>query len=409
MYKHSLTIALLSFAACGLQAQTDRKIDANAGEKAEIPVYFRFDSDMVDSEYKDNAKSISTARRLINDNTIKVDSMTMVATASPEGSVTYNRGLALRRATSMQNYFAAEFPRLADNISTSIKLYSWSDLATSIAADENVPHLNAVLDALNRNANHPRIMDIIRRIDGGQALGYIEENYLSKMRSAANCLVYYIPRVEPEPEPEPVVVVEEVDTTPKYREVKYRYPVFAFRSNLLVPLANIGVILPLGNRFSVAADWYSPWIFRRSNHKNCFQFQMANAEVRYWLGSKHTSDPDNRQYRLTGHSLAAYIYGGKYDFERDYSGHQGEFWSAGIDYTYAIPACNNRLRWEFSISAGYLRNQSYAYDVFTEGGKLYTRSADRKVVRYVGPTKVAVSLVIPINKCYTKLIKEEER
>ena len=61
------------------------------------------------------------------------------------------------------------------------------------------------------------------------------------------------------------------------------------------------------------------------------------------------------------------------------------------------------------MSMGYFRNQSYAYDVFTSGGKLYTRSADRKIFRYVGPTKIAVSLVVPINKHYTKTIKQEVR
>ena len=402
MLRRTLTIVLLSIAVWPAQGQTNGKKDQNVGEKAEIPVYFRFDSDVVEPDYMNNAASISTARKIINDNMITVDSMTMEATASPEGGVIYNRSLALRRATAMQQYFAKEFPDFSDRIRTSIRLYSWNDLASSIAADNNVPHLEAVLQSLTRNADNPKIMDILRRVDGGEALAYIEEHYLSKMRSSANCLVYYIPRDETEPEPKAEtqhIIYVMPDTTSKYVDVTCRYPVVAFRTNLLVPLTNIGVIVPIGNRYSIAADWYTPWIFRRSNHKNCFQFQMANAEVRYWLGSKHTSDPDNRQYRLTGHSLAAYIYGGKYDFERDYSGHQGEFWSAGLDYTYAIPACNNRLRWEFSISAGYLRNQSYAYDVFTEGGKLYTSSADRKVVRYVGPTKVAVSLVIPINKC----------
>ena len=39
-------------------------------------------------------------------------------------------------------------------------------------------------------------------------------------------------------------------------------PVIALRSNLLLPLMNVGVQVPLGNRFSIGADWYYPFIRR---------------------------------------------------------------------------------------------------------------------------------------------------
>lgn len=410
MYKKSLTIVMLLLASCSLYAQQEGKTEDRTEERANIPVYFRFDSDVVDPEYKDNTASMFAAKQLVIGSAIQVDSMVMVATASPEGKMEYNQSLAKRRAEAMQRFFSIAFPELSKNIRTSIKVYSWSDLAEEIANDENVPCKEEVQNVLRRYAGNPKLLPVLRLVCKGEAMRYLEENYLSKMRSAANCLMYYIPA--PKAEPAPVIqkiIVERPDTTPRYINMDCRYPVFAFRTNLLVPLTNIGVIVPLGNRYSVAADWYTPWLFRKSDHKNCFQLQAANVEFRYWFGEKHTADPGNRMYRLTGHSLAAYIYGGKYDFEHDWSGHQGEFWSAGLDYTYAIPGWNNRIRWEFSMSMGYFRNQSYAYDVFTSGGKLYTRSADRKIFRYVGPTKIAVSLVVPINKHYTKTIKQEVR
>ena len=45
----------------------------------------------------------------------------------------------------------------------------------------------------------------------------------------------------------------------------------AARTNLMVPLTNVGLEYSIGNNWSVGADYYFPWIKRQPDHKNAFQ------------------------------------------------------------------------------------------------------------------------------------------
>ena len=127
---------------------------------------------------------------------------------------------------------------------------------------------------------------------------------------------------------------------------------FALRSNLLVPALNIGAELPLGNSWSVSADYYYPWIWPSPKNKNCFELLGGNIEGRYWFGKDRTADD-----RLKGHSVGLYGAGGYYDLERNFRGQQGEFISTGIDYTYAMPiGRKKRMNLEFTFALGYIHS-----------------------------------------------------
>jgi hypothetical protein len=170
-------------------------------------------------------------------------------------------------------------------------------------------------------------------------------------------------------------------------------PVFALRSNLLLPLLNFGAELPLGNNWSIGADYYYPWIWPDKSNKDCFELLGWSLEGRYWFGRDRKPED-----RLKGHSLALYGAGGYYDFEKDYRGMQGEFLSTGLDYTYALGVGpRSRVHFEFTIAVGYIHSVGRTYDVFSEGGDLIP-DGNKHTFQYFGPTKAAVSLVIPIFK-----------
>jgi hypothetical protein len=166
--------------------------------------------------------------------------------------------------------------------------------------------------------------------------------------------------------------------------------IFFLKSNLLLPLGNIGVEVPLGNRWSVGADFYYPWLKRKSDHKNCIQALMWNLEGRYWLGKNRTWEDV-----LEGHSVGFNVMAGYYDLEKNYKGYQGEFVNFSFDYTYGMPIFNDKLHLEFTIGLGYFFSQADKYDVFEEGGKGYRRGY-KENFRYLGPNKMGVSIVVPI-------------
>ena len=169
-----------------------------------------------------------------------------------------------------------------------------------------------------------------------------------------------------------------------------RQKVAAVRTNLLSPLSNVGAEMCINDRWSVEADYYFPWLCRKADHKNAMQMLAWGVTGRYWLGK-------NRTYtsRLLGHSVGLGAYAGYYDFERNYTGHQGEFASVCLDYMYAMPVFNNRMHLEFTVGLGYLYSYARPYDVFESGGKAF-REGYAKNIHWAGPLKAGVSLVVPI-------------
>lgn len=172
--------------------------------------------------------------------------------------------------------------------------------------------------------------------------------------------------------------------------ISEKTPVLAVRSNLLVPALNIGAELPLGNHWSISADYYYPWLWPSKKNKNCFELLGWSAEGRYWFGRNRTKSD-----RLHGHSLGLYGAGGYYDFERNFKGQQGEFVSAGLDYTYAMPVGKKkRVNLEFTLALGYIRSYGRAYHVLEEYGPLFKEEGDI-IFDFFGPTRIAVNLVVP--------------
>ena len=170
-----------------------------------------------------------------------------------------------------------------------------------------------------------------------------------------------------------------------------RKPIMAVRTNLLVPALNAGVEVPIGNHWSVGADYYFPWVWPKKDNKDCFEMLSWGIEGRYWFGKNRTEYD-----RLKGHSVGLYGYMGYYDFERNYHGHQGEFVNVGVDYTYAMAVGKRKgLHFEFSLGVGYIYSQARKYTVIEAGAPLISDKITKNI-GYFGPTKANISLVVPI-------------
>ena len=167
----------------------------------------------------------------------------------------------------------------------------------------------------------------------------------------------------------------------------------AFRTNaLLVPGLNVGVEFPLGKHLSIGIDWNYPWLWRNGLHRECFQLQALDAELRWWAGRRRNRE----EQRLLGHSVGVYGAAGTYDFQRSWSGHQGRFINVGIDYMYACPLWDGRMHLEFELGVGYIYSPAVPYDCFEEGGELFRQGSIRRLVRWFGPTRAMISLVVPV-------------
>ena len=174
-------------------------------------------------------------------------------------------------------------------------------------------------------------------------------------------------------------------------------PVFAIKTNLLfdaASLLNLGIEVPLGKRFSIAADGYFPWWHNRSKDIT-IQMIAGDIEGRFWFGNRDLRKP------MTGFFAGVYAGAGYFDFQlgkmTDGKGVQGDlFVTGGISAGYSH-SIGKHFRLEYSLGVGYLHCNFREYISVKD-----TKFGDIKAIPYpweskrisgVVPTKAAVSLV----------------
>lgn len=401
----------------------------------------------VDSSYMSNALFIAKMDSLIANHPARIDSIAVLATASPEGKDYYNDYLSRNRSRSLKKFIQKRYPELnAVPVRTVAYTSDWSYLLPEIGLDGNLPRKDEVLSILRSSRTDEVKSWLLKKLDDGKTFGYIRDKYLSDIRTGTVCVYFEDSDVRPQFESyhrvdtlyikeehfykdttdiraavEAVLAAKALENSPKaiaekkkakHRETvearfaEDRYPVFAFRTNLLLPLTNIGVEVPVGNRFSIGADFYSPWIPRDlfpdvKRREWCFQLQTASLEGRYWFGKKHSNNvADNRRYRLSGHSIGLMAMAGYYDLGMNWKGVQGEFLAVGLDYMYSA-ALGRRggVHLEFELGVGYVMSPgARTYEVYVEGGKLFEAPSVTRDINFIGPVRASVSLVVPIFK-----------
>lgn len=401
------TVILMLVSAVSI-AQTAGSLRLHHIEKR-YNIFFPINGSKIESDYQDNSQTIETIHRDIedtfgNDRTPfpPLDSILILATSSPDGSLAYNRELAKKRAVSTSLLLQQMFPELTpSNIKIEYIEEDWDGLRQILMADYNFPQREEMLQIIES----PLSADVKEKKLRGcrEGWSHFRRNHIYALRNSSITLIFpgernelatahKLERIEACSH-KPVLEAHQ----PKIKrynpsiEIPEKRKVAAIHTNLLLPFSNIGVEVCINNRWSVEGDYYFPWVFREDDHKDATQLLAWGVTARRWFGKDRRCDE-----RLLGHSLGLGAYMGYYDFGRNYSGHQGEFASLVLDYTYAMPIFKRKMHLEFSIGAGYLYSYARPYDVFEEGGKAF-REGYTKKVNWVGPLKAAVSLVVPIS------------
>lgn len=192
------------------------------------------------------------------------------------------------------------------------------------------------------------------------------------------------------------VTVSQQDSPQQEEE---RKPVIALRSNLLFDAAsvvNLGAELPIGRRWSIAADAYFPWWHCRQRDLT-LDALAGTLDVKCWLGNRRKHDA------LTGWSTGLYAGAGYYDVQLfNKNGVQGEMFimgGASLGYAHRIA---KHLRLEYSVGVGYLVSDYRKYNAVTtsEGQYIKVRQYPWEDRRFSGifPTRLGISLVWLIDK-----------
>lgn len=378
-----------------------------------VRIYFRQGSSALDFSIGNNEAELNRIADRLSvyqaDSTYRLKNITVIGGASPESSIQLNNRLSESRAKTLYDYMSAYGASSADTTDLVYLGRDWHGLLKLVKADDKVPYKDEVIALIHDiilKQNDPAHLSQdgysrLVNLRKGDPHWYLYRKLFPELRATTWICVW---RKLPEYlEPLPVLVGRIDSKTSTLNEFSFlssysqdetvhvsRITVAAARTNLLIPGFNFGVEVPIGNRWSVGADYYYPWLSRRADHKDCFQLLGLGFEGRYWFGKNRTASD-----RLRGHSIGLSAYSGYYDVERSFVGHQGEFAAVCLDYLYAMPIFNDKVNLEFNIGAGYLYSYARPYEVFEPGGKAF-KEGFIKNVHWFGPLKAGVSLVVPI-------------
>ncbi len=410
--KHTLTLlAMLIGVFCSYGQSTN----------STYSIIFSFDSDKIDLGIADNRKTINdlldNMDEIHRDTTKVVTKIVIDSYTSPEGGVTYNKDLSLRRSNSLYDYLSTRTPfkrNLYDIKGTGI---NW-ELLIQMVENSDMDYKGEVLNILRytpeetwtksptqrykalTDSRNKQLMDL----KGGVPYNYMKDNFFPRLRVGSALSLYYEPKY---PEAD-TVFVDKVDTVyqSKTEYIKVVEPIettksllLALKTNLLsdaLLIPSIEVEVPIGDRFSANAEFSCLWISddMLSNHWS-HEFLSYGVEGRYWFGDR------SKRSQLTGLFGGVYFSRAKFDIQRkENQGNQIDIdYSIGVSGGYTLPL-SDHFNMEFSAAVGYVNGTSNKYDV-NENGYL-VRRGEMENISTIFPTKAKVSLVWLINTTKTK-------
>ena len=398
-------ICLISFALGGF-SQTS----SGSSVAMRFRIFYPVGAVELHEDYMDNAHSLDRICKYL-EKSPKIDSITIYSYASPEGPYQLNKRLAAGRGKTVKEYLMKHLPphrQLPDSLLIiDPTAENWDGLRRLVQYQYTLADKDKVLAILSRtDISDERRKVLLKGLNRGKSWKYILKHLMPQLRYATWVMVWQpleidLPidtiirpkmdfPIKPLPKLPPLPVIKEETET-----------ILALKTNLLydaLSWLNFSVEVPLGDRFSALYYHQFPWwSWGKNNNEYCMRFLSVGAEARWWFNPMPREASENRIKRdkLMGHFIGVYAESGKWDFERKRDiCYQGEHWSVGLSYGYAMPI-GKRLNLELSVSAGYASIPHRGYEPSADYSELYHLPEKDGTWHYFGPTKVQVSLVLP--------------
>lgn len=371
-------------------------------------------------DYLDNSEQISQIRKYLRISP-RIDSVAIWSYASPEGRYRRNVWLSEERAKAAKKFIMANMPEGTDLTEDKIKLRpvpeNWEGLLEETEAGYQLENREQVLQILRSDMPDEMKKQAIRDLDGGRSWWYLIRHHMDKLRMATWICVWVNPEVrtlgkigpmEAEPMESrgdilPPVRQEREEESLRGTEFREKRTFMALKTNLLYDAAtavNFAVEVPVNEKFSIQYEHVCPWWTAGPNgNRYSMQVLSMGGEARWWFAPKTRPATGKRVQRdaLMGHFVGLYADGGKFDLQWGSKSGLGQsrFKGVGISYGYSLPVCK-RLNMEFSVSLGYAMIDYQGYAPLPDWSLLIRDNDKNGRMHYFGPTKVKVSLAVPL-------------
>ena len=386
------------------------RLSGSEHHSADFHVNFRWDNAVIRPDYMntgENLKALADSVASITTGGGILDSLTVVSYSSPEGNYWYNVNLSKRRAASMRRYLEDEYSELHGRIRVTPDGESWPMFRQRALTDTTITEAQRrkLLSIMDSDNDYETKKQLIK--DWDEALwNRIIRVWFKEMRRSFIRLdwteniytpVYFL---EQPRRLTGVAAPPAMRLTPPAggKKPSGERTIFALKTNLLYDILtglNAEIEVPAGERFSILVEDVFPWWnFGPNGNKYCLQMWEMGVEPRWWFGR------NDRRDRLSGHFAGIYGMSARYDFQWDRDvNYQGEYWSVGLSYGYAMPI-GGLFNLELSASVGFVRTDWRHYQPAGDYSELYRDPFNTGVLSYFGPTKLKVSLVLPIKVKY---------
>lgn len=362
----ALPLLLVSLFLLPVAASAQAENSISVADTVGVKVYFRQGYSRLQPAFRDNGIRLDEFMRRVSemhaDSTARLNSIDIVAYASPEGPYTLNRKLARKRAENISAYLRGNMPFLSGSLfNVQPKGIDWNGLAAMVEASD-MRYRSEVLNILRNvpettyrngklvDSRLKRLMDL--RV--GRPYNYMLTHFFPELRAAGAYVVCDFVRIA-----QPAIPINkpneanganeanEVDAAiPVATELPERdYDRWAIKSNALYLAAGVTNI---GGEYAFHPHWsvdlplvHSPYTIARRYR---MRFLYIQPEARYWLDRP-----------MKGHFFGVHLHAGVFNVSLDdknrYQSEKG-FHGGGISYGYAMPL-SRRWSMEFTVGVGY--------------------------------------------------------
>ena len=370
-------------------------------------IYYEIGNAAYNDSLRSNAEAAEKLQKTLS--RVRVRSVNITSSASPEGTTAFNRELSVRRSFTAVSLLGLD-PDSVDFNVMSIGV-DWQELAERVAVS-GMPMADSITDIILNtpewvisngsvvDSRKKRLMDL----KGGKPWFFMFDSIFPDLRVSRITIVY--DRLVQTPSPVKLLPVKStiIVDSPKsfnvtypddiYRHIKPHRPGLSLRSNLLFDAAavpNIGLSANLGSGWSVAVDGHNAdW--RNSAHDRYWRIQGAELSVRKAL--TFTSTPQSSSHWFL--EIYAQIF--RYNICLGKTGYlsgrsAARFFDyptvgAGIGGGYSL-SLSPLLSLDFSLGLGYVCGQYQTYRII-DRHLVWQTTRQRQ---YFGLTRAGISLV----------------
>lgn len=414
---------MVAFMACAAMCRAQQ---CPASEKTvSVRILFPSGVTRVTPEFDGNGDRLrrfsTEISRLSSDGRNRIRNVSISSRTSPEGSSVTNAEVASRRLEALKDYMLSLLPDCTGiavtTVATSAEI-DWEGLR-EMASGSGMPFGDRAADIIDNTpvwvVRQGKVVDSRKRrlmmLEGGNAWRYMAENFFPQLRYGLIEVVFMTSPEEAAPTPATEIVISsplpdsiQVVTVPdtvttltsaantaaplndnesgatvprKDRHLSFLVSTNLVYDALLIP--NIGMEFGITPRWSAGAAWMYGWQ-KRHAPRGVYAYG-GDIHLRYLIPRGHRT--------LTGLHMGIYGQMLRYNIRRSGRGYVSDRWSwgAGLEFGYTL-AASARLRFDFSLSAGFLTGICREY-VRQDRCDVWQTTRRR---RWFGPTGAGISV-----------------